>query len=210
MMAISPTSHRGARVGPGEDAEGADRLRQGQSDQAVLRLGRRRHHDQSRRASCSSSSSACPDITHIPYKGAAPGVADLAARPHPDDDAERRRAAAAIPPHRQGPHPRGRREQAAAGRARHPDRDRGRLAGHGRRELQRPVRAGRRAEGRSSTQLADETRAAMADPQVQKLMINSGFEPVLDSGPEPAQREVAERTARAGRRSSRRLGFKVQ
>ena len=32
--------------------------------------------------------------------------------------------------------------------------------------------------------LADETRAAMADPQLQKLMITSGFEPVLDSGPE--------------------------
>ncbi len=42
-------------------------------------------------------------------------------------------------------------------------------------------------------QLADETRAAMADPEVQEPMITSGFEPVLDSGPEPAQQEVAER-----------------
>ena len=32
--------------------------------------------------------------------------------------------------------------------------------------------------------LADETRTAMADPQLQDLMIKSGFEPVLDSGPE--------------------------
>ena len=38
-----------------------------------------------------------PDITHIPYKGSAPGVTDLAVGPHPDDDAERRRAAPAIP-----------------------------------------------------------------------------------------------------------------
>ena len=44
--------------------------------------------------------------------------------------------------------------------------------------------------------LADETRKAMADPQVQDLMIKSGFEPVTDSGPEPAQREVASEYAR--------------
>ena len=41
--------HRRARVGAGAHAQGVHRLRQGQSDQAVLRLGRRRHHDQSLR-----------------------------------------------------------------------------------------------------------------------------------------------------------------
>ena len=45
-------------------------------------------------------------------------------------------------------------------------------------------------------QIADETRHIMADPQVQELMITSGFEPVLDSGPEPAQREIASELAR--------------
>ena len=57
--------------------------------------------------------------------------------------------------------------------------------------------------------LADETRAAMADPQVQDLMIKSGFEPVLDSGPEPAQQEVAGEYAR-WTPIIKKLGFKVQ
>ena len=42
-------------------------------------------------------------------------------------------------------------------------------------------------------QIAKATRAAMADDELQKPMITSGFEPVLDSGPEAAQRMVAER-----------------
>ena len=105
-----------------------------------------------------------PDITHIPYKGSAPGVTDLACGHIP-----------MMTPNVGGPllqfHRTGkvriladRREQAAPGRARHPDRHRGRIAGHGGRELQRPVRAGRRAEDIINA-LADETRAAMADPQ---------------------------------------------
>jgi tripartite-type tricarboxylate transporter receptor subunit TctC len=57
--------------------------------------------------------------------------------------------------------------------------------------------------------LADETRAAMADPEIQKLMITSGFEPVLDSGPEPAQQEVASEYAR-WTPIIKKLGFKVQ
>ena len=57
--------------------------------------------------------------------------------------------------------------------------------------------------------LADETRAAMADPQLQDLMIKSGFEPVLDSGPEPAQREVESEYAR-WTPIIKKLGFKVQ
>src|SRR5262245_40928168 len=57
--------------------------------------------------------------------------------------------------------------------------------------------------------LADETRKAMADPQVQQQMITSGFEPVLDSGPEPAQQEVASELAR-WTPIIKSTGFKVQ
>jgi hypothetical protein len=57
--------------------------------------------------------------------------------------------------------------------------------------------------------LADETRTAMADPDIQKLLITSGFEPVLDSGPEPAQQEVASEYAR-WTPIIKKLGFKVQ
>ena len=129
--------------------------------------------------------------------------------PHPDDDAERRRAAAAIPPRRQSPHSCGRGEQAAASRARHPDRDRSR---HCRAWSPRTSTAcSRRPTCRrtSSTTLPTRPRTAMADPQVQEQMIKSGFEPVLDSGPEAAQRK-SQANWRAGRRSSRPLGFKVQ
>ena len=59
------------------------------------------------------------------------------------------------------------------------------------------------------TALADETRAAMADPEIQKLMITSGFEPVLDSGPEAAQQEVASEYAR-WTPIIKKLGFKVE
>ena len=130
-------------------------------------------------------------------------------RPHPDDDAERRRTAAAIPCARQGPHPRGRREQAAR-RPRPTSRP--------------PIEAGLPGMVAANfnglfapagvpkdiiNALADETRAAMADPQVQKLMIKSGFEPVLDSGPEAAQQEVASEYAR-WTPIIKKLGFKVQ
>ena len=57
--------------------------------------------------------------------------------------------------------------------------------------------------------LADETRAAVADPQVQDLMIKSGFEPVLDSGPEAGQQEVESEYAR-WTPIIKKLGFKVQ
>jgi tripartite-type tricarboxylate transporter receptor subunit TctC len=57
--------------------------------------------------------------------------------------------------------------------------------------------------------LADETRKAMADPQVQQQMVTSGFEPVLDSGPEPAQQEVASELAR-WTPIIQTTGFKVQ
>ena len=56
--------------------------------------------------------------------------------------------------------------------------------------------------------LADETRAAMADEALQKAMIESGFEPVTDSGPEKAQAEVAAEYERLGP-IIKKIGFKV-
>ena len=40
------------------------------------------------------------------------------------------------------------------------------------------------------------TRAAMADEETQNTLVRSGFEPMVDSGPEPSQRMVAEELAR--------------
>jgi len=57
--------------------------------------------------------------------------------------------------------------------------------------------------------LADETLAMMADPKVQESMITSGFEPVTDSGPEAAQKEVADEYAR-WTPIIKKIGFKVQ
>jgi tripartite-type tricarboxylate transporter receptor subunit TctC len=57
--------------------------------------------------------------------------------------------------------------------------------------------------------LGDETNTVMADPQVQELMVRSGFEPVIDSGPEAAQQEVAAEFAR-WTPIIKTLGFKVQ
>jgi tripartite-type tricarboxylate transporter receptor subunit TctC len=57
--------------------------------------------------------------------------------------------------------------------------------------------------------IANETRTAMADKALQEQMITSGFEPVLDSGPEEAQREVLSELAR-WTPIVKSLGFKVQ
>ena len=45
-------------------------------------------------------------------------------------------------------------------------------------------------------QIAAATREAMADPKMQDIIVQSGFEPVLDSGPEQAQKEAASELAR--------------
>jgi tripartite-type tricarboxylate transporter receptor subunit TctC len=149
-----------------------------------------------------------PGITHIPYKGAAPGVADLAAGHIP-----------MMTPNVGGPllqfHRTGqvrilaiashKRLQAA------PDIPTAIEAG-----LSDMVAAnfnGLFAPAGVPKNIIDaiaaETRAAMADPQVQDQMIKSGFEPVLDSGPEAAQREVASELAR-WRPIIKATGFKVQ
>ena len=136
-----------------------------------------------------------PGITHIPYKGAAPGVADLAAGHIP-----------MMTPNVGGPLLQFHR----AGKVRI-------LAVSANKRLQAApdiptaIEAGLPGMVAANfnglfapakvpkdiiDQIADETRAAMADPQVQDQMIKSGFEPVLDSGPEAAQREVLSELAR--------------
>ena len=147
MMAISPTCIVVHESVPVQHAQGVHRLRPRQPDQAVLRLGRRRHHDQSLRRAVQGADRR---EGHHPHSVQRLGAGRDRSRlgPHPDDDAERRRAAVAISRHRQGAHPGDCREQAARGRTRHPDRHRGGIAGHGGREFQRPVRPRRRAEGR--------------------------------------------------------------
>ena len=60
----------------------------------------------------------------------------------------------------------------------------------------------------SSMALGDETRKAMADPKIQELLVTSGFEPVLESGPDAAQQEVAARYAR-WTPIIKKIGFKV-
>ena len=52
------------------------------------------------------------------------------------------------------------------------------------------------------------TRTAMADEQMQKTLIASGFEPLVDSGPEAAQHMVIEELAR-WRPIMKATGFKI-
>src|SRR5882757_7648389 len=149
-----------------------------------------------------------PEITHIPYKGSAPGVTDLAAGHIP-----------MMTPNVGGPllqfHAQGKvRILAVAANKR--------LASAP--DIPTAIEAGLPGMVAANFNglfapagvpkniikaLADETRAAMADPQVQDLMIKSGFEPVLDSGPEAGQKEVESEYAR-WTPIIRRLGFKVE
>ena len=136
-----------------------------------------------------------PDITHIPYKGAAPGLKDLAGGIIP-----------MMTPNVGGPllqlHHVGKvrilavmaekRLQAA------PDIPTAAEAGF-------PSLIAANFNGLFAPAavpkaiieaLGKATRAAMADATLQKTILDSGFEPVLDSGPEAAQREVAGELAR--------------
>ncbi len=56
--------------------------------------------------------------------------------------------------------------------------------------------------------IAAATRAAMADDAIQQAMIKSGFEPILDSGPQAAQQMVASELAR-WTPIIKTIGFKV-
>ncbi|HEY9361481.1 MAG TPA: tripartite tricarboxylate transporter substrate-binding protein, partial [Xanthobacteraceae bacterium] len=128
-----------------------------------------------------------PDIVHVPYKGAAPGVADLASGHIPMmtpnvgapliefhragkvrilavNAAKRIKAAPDIP---------------TAVEAGLPGMIAGNLNG-----LFAP--AG----------VAEATRQTMADADVQRILVASGFEPITDSGPEATRQFIAEELAR--------------
>ena len=148
------------------------------------------------------------DITHIPYKGAAPGLKDLAGGIIPMMTpniggpllqlhrtgkvrilaimAEKRLTAAPdIPTTAEAGMP----ELLAAN-------FNGLFAPAG---VPKPIIA----------QIAKATAAAMTDAELQKAIVNSGFEPVLDSGPEATERLVASELAR-WTPIIRATGFKVQ
>ena len=148
------------------------------------------------------------DITHIPYKGSAPGVADLASGHIP-----------MMTPNVGGPllqfHQQGKvRILAVAANKRlaaAPDIPTAEEAGL-------PGMIAANFNGLFAPAgvpkdiikaLADETRTVMADAKLQDLMIKSGFEPVLDSGPEAGQKEVESEYAR-WTPIIKRLGFKVE
>jgi tripartite-type tricarboxylate transporter receptor subunit TctC len=136
-----------------------------------------------------------PDIVHIPYKGSAPGVADLAAGHIP-----------MMTPNIGGPlidfHRTGKvRILAVAHETRlkiAPD-------------IPTAIEAGLPGMVASNfnglfapaglasaivDQLADATRRVMAEPEFQRTLVTSGFEPILDSGPQRAQRLVSDELAR--------------
>ena len=148
-----------------------------------------------------------PTITHVPYKGAAPGVADLASGHIP-----------MMTPNVGGPllefHRMGRvRILAIAATQRikaAPDiptaieaglpgmvaaNFNGIFAPAG---VPRPI----------LDQIKQETRAMMAEDEVQKALIRSGFEPVLDSGPDETNKMVASELAR-WTPIIKSIGFKV-
>jgi tripartite-type tricarboxylate transporter receptor subunit TctC len=136
-----------------------------------------------------------PDIVHIPYKGAAPGVADLASGHIPMmtpnvggpliefhragkvrilavNAATRIKAAPDIP---------------TAIEAGLPGMIAGNLNG-----LFAPVGIAQPI----IEQIAEATRQMMGDADVQRILVSSGFEPILDSGPEATRQFIAEELAR--------------
>jgi len=136
-----------------------------------------------------------PDIVHIPYKGAAPGIADLASGHIPMmtpnvggpliefhragkvrilavNAAKRIKAAPDIP---------------TAVEAGLPGMIAGNLNG-----LFAPAGVAEAIIER----LAEATRQTMADADVQRILVASGFEPITDSGPEATRQFIAEELAR--------------
>jgi tripartite-type tricarboxylate transporter receptor subunit TctC len=136
-----------------------------------------------------------PDIVHIPYKGAAPGVADLASGHIP-----------MMTPNLGGPllgfHRSGKVRILALNAAERskglpdvptaieaglPNMVAGNLNG-----LFAPAGVPRPIIDR----IAEASRKIVAEPEFQRTLIASGFDPVLDSGPEQTRAFVAEETAR--------------
>jgi tripartite-type tricarboxylate transporter receptor subunit TctC len=149
-----------------------------------------------------------PGITHVPYKGAAPGITDLASGHIP-----------MMTPNVGGPllqfHRTGKvRILAVAAKKRlqaAPDIPTAEEAGL-------PGMVAANFNGLFAPAgvpkdiidlIANETRTAMTDKALQEQMITQGFEPVLDSGPDEAQREVLSELAR-WTPIVKSLGFKVQ
>jgi hypothetical protein len=81
------------------------------------------------------------DVVHIPYKGAGPGDHRSRQRTHPDDEPQCHRADSRAASRRQDPHSGGERGGTPHGRARHPDRHRGRRSRHDRPFVPRLVRS---------------------------------------------------------------------
>jgi tripartite-type tricarboxylate transporter receptor subunit TctC len=136
-----------------------------------------------------------PDIVHIPYKGSAPGVADLASGHIP-----------MMTPNVGGPlldlHRAGKvrilavnaltRIKAApdiptAIEAGLPGMVAGNLNG-----LFAPAGVARTIVD----QISEATRKLTADAEVQRILVASGFEPILDSGPDPTRQFISEELAR--------------
>jgi tripartite-type tricarboxylate transporter receptor subunit TctC len=136
-----------------------------------------------------------PDIVHIPYKGAAPGIVDLASGHIPMMTPNV--GGTLIELHRAGKV----RILAVTARTRlkiAPDIPTALEAGL-------PGMVSETFNGLFAPaglpkplveRFTQATRMLMAEPEVQKPLIASGFEPILDSGPEAAQRLVADELAR--------------
>ena len=136
-----------------------------------------------------------PDIVHIPYKGAAPGVADLASGHIPMMTPNL--GAALLGFHRAGKvrilavnateRSKGAPDIPTAIEAGLPGMVAGNLNGlFAPAGIPKPI----------VDQIADATRKIVADPDFQRILIASGFEPLTDSGPEQTRAFVAEETAR--------------
>jgi tripartite-type tricarboxylate transporter receptor subunit TctC len=136
-----------------------------------------------------------PDIVHIPYKGAAPGIADLASGHIP-----------MMTPNVGGPllefHRTGKVRILAVNASTHikaapdiptaveaglPGMIAGNLNG-----LFAPAGVARPIVER----IAEATRQMMADADVQRVLVSSGFEPILDSSPETTRQFIGEELAR--------------
>jgi len=136
-----------------------------------------------------------PDIVHVPYRGANPGLADFYSGQLP-------MFAASISPQVMEMHRRGKIRILVAGSSRHLE---------GAPEIPTNVEAGFPdlvtlmfmglfAPGATPRPIIDQiaaaTRAALADKEFQKKLIQAGFEPVTDSGPEQTAAFVQEELKR--------------
>src|SRR5882672_10158301 len=136
-----------------------------------------------------------PDIVHVPYKGSAPGVADLASGHIP-----------MMTPNLGGPlldfHRTGRVRILAVNAT---------TRSKGAPDIPTAIEAGLPGMVAGNLnglfapanvpkaiidQIAEATRKIMADEELQKVLIMSGFEPILDSGPEATRAFIAAELAR--------------